>query len=65
MHVDTEQMRRAAIEMNAAAENMNQAARNMQSVVDSFERVASTFTSDLASLMHRLEEVQRNGKEGA
>lgn len=65
MHIDSEGMRRAACEMNNAAENMNQAARNLQGVVDSFERVASNFTSDLASLMHRLEEVQRRGIEGS
>lgn len=58
MNIDSEGMQRAANRMSSAADDMNQAARNLDGAVDRMGRVFDQFSSDMASIMSRLEAVQ-------
>lgn len=61
--IGAEDVRRAASNIGHAADRMHQSATNIDGSIDRLERVLTNFAQDLASIMHRLEEVQRKSSE--
>lgn len=57
--VGAEAVQSAGSNMRQAADTMRQAGLNIDGSVDRLERILTTFAQDMASIAHRLEEVQR------